>query len=132
MIGEMEHDILLLYRRQNTFPGLNIPVAYGYQRLIVKFLFAKVGKMHEILEVMIPVGRNNDIIGTKIQFLCDDFKQVIRHFPVVNKSDRRTPFPLVKASGELIDITFRYIVNYLKFGILGKLDGIREALVKIE
>jgi len=46
-------------------------MGYRNQFLIIKLFYAEVWKLHEILEIVIPVTGDNNVIRTYIQFLFD-------------------------------------------------------------
>ena len=101
-------------------------------RLIIEFLSAQVGEVHEILKIMVSVTGNDNIIRTKMQLFSNYFKKFFRNIPVINKPYRRTPFSLMQAFRKLINVAFGYVISYFKLSIFRELNRVCRDFIKVK
>ena len=82
------------------------------------------GELHQVLVVLVAASAQDCIPLAEVQPAEHPPQQVLRHIPVIDKSQRLSLLPDLQSLGYLLEDTAALVIVYLHLRITGKLEGI--------
>lgn len=122
MVGHVDEAVALADQAQHA-PLLELAFVDGGPGQIAQLLASAVGKLHEILVVVIASAGQDGVQLIDVELLHEPLEQVLWHERVIEHADGFAPLAALHSLRYLLHQSVAQVGVHLHLGILGELEG---------
>jgi len=132
MIGYMDEPVLFADEVENAFFRKKLRFHQMFPFGIFQFIVSAIGKLHQILMILIASTGQRSIEFADVQTFEDLLLHALWHVAIIKHTDRLTAFATVYANGDTFHGTIVGIIVYLHFGIFGEFETVSTVVARLE